>query len=685
MNNPIQSENQDPDSTQHQFPQFQNPISSHHESKLQTLEILTIQNPEEPYPTRLVADQEEQEEKESSGMVQESASKYRRNFNKRKKSAVYKKQLAIDKKVQNLLQLGTLIPFVPSKRFDFDMHEALFKRLGLWDFVHIEFDEVIRDDLVGQFIVSYDHVKKCCFVNGYRISVNRSRFATVLKLPVKKDKAVGNVAEAVIDLEMDQVSEECVEFVKDFVWNWVVLRGNDWVTPSEVKSCMGLIRDGNMEKVDWASLIWVMVENELKHKDQLRMCYYASHLQYFLKSQRKDLFDEESEDVAVNQEMKEEEKALGEEEINEVKVEKMKKDEDLLEESDKVDEKELMDDRDLLKERPQEVDEKEVKKGLHEADVKEVKEGPHEEAVELGVKKDVVSFYDLGKDPDQFVIEEPNTGLTLGQQDIVLKEEIKDGVAMAHRDLPEIKPDRQFYFGYEKENKYSLQPCIFGESKVFNGKEEIKQEVGKLETEEEEHMEEGERIKEWEHMEAADAEELEGDEMGEQLEVEVEEEEELEDEEEEELGDGIDCNIAPNYGSVERAALTGNLLQGFETAHLPLNLQGQQLHENSSMACFASIVEKQAMMGFPSMLGNGHKRILDYEQDDTSHLDRSKRIRTDVGWDQSTSDFRSCMDQAMQYLEKSKLIYEEKGQAYNRVNESQQYFIQELQRRDRRL
>lgn len=685
MNNPSQSENPDPDCTQPQFPQLQNPISSDHQNNPQILEISTVQNPKKPDPTRLVADQEEK--KESSGMVQESATKLlnRRNFGKRKKTAVYKKQLAIDKKVQNLLQLGTLIPFVPSKRFDFDMHEVLFKRLGLWDFVHIEFDEVIRDDLVGQFIVSYDHAKKCCFVNGFRISMNRTRFATVLKLPVKKDKAVGNVAEAVIDLELDQVSEECVEFVQDFVWSWVVLRGSDWVMPNEVKSWMGLIRDGDLEKVDWASLIWVMVENELKQRDQLRMCYYASHLQYFMKSQRKELFDEESEDIAVNEEMKEGEKALGEEEINEVKVEEIKKDEDfLLGEA----EMQVIDDRDLLRIRLQEVDDKELKKGLHEAEVEKVKEGSREEAVEVGgAKKDVVgSFYDLGKDPDKFVREEPDTGLSLGHQDIVLKEEIKDDTRMAREDCPEIKYDRQCYFGYEKESKYFLQPCIFGESKGVNGKEEIKQEVGQLETKEVEHMEEEERIQEWEHMEAED---VEGDEIGEQLDVEDEEEEELEEEEEgegeeeeeEELGDGIDCNIAPNYGSVERADLTGNLLQGFETAHLPLNLQGQQLHENSSMARFASNVEKQVMMGCPSMFGNGHKRVFDYEQD-TSHLDGSKRIRTDVGWDQNTIDFRSCMDQARQYMEKAKLIYEEKGHANNQVNARQQYLIQELQRRD---
>ncbi|WOG88233.1 hypothetical protein DCAR_0207467 [Daucus carota subsp. sativus] len=547
MNNPSQSENPDPYSTQlqqHQFPQSQNPISSDHENNPQTPEVPILQSPQKSDPTQLDEGQEEREEEEEcSGMVYKSNTKLanRRNLNRRKKAFVYQKQKAIDKKVHNLLQLGTLVPFVPPERFDFDKHAALLKRLGLWDFVHIEFDEVIRDDLVGQFIVSYDSAKKCCFVNGIRVDVNRTKFARVLKLPspIKKDKVVGSVAEAVIDLE---VSEECVEFVENFVWSWLVLRGGEWIMPNEVNVSLGLIRDGHLEKIDWATLIWVMVENELKQKDQLPVCYYASHMQYFIKSQRKDFFDEESEDF-------------------------------------------------------------------------------------------------------------------------------NDG-------------------------KHSLQPCTFREGSGYNGNKEIKQEVRLLETEEEEHMEEGEGMQEWEnreegeHMESDDVDELEGDEIGEQLEDEDEDEDdedeyeyEDEDVDEEEPEDVVECDMAPNHCSVAGTDLTGDPLQGFETTQLPLNLQGQQFQKNSSLDLFTSNAETQVMMGCPSMLGHGHKRVFEYEQG-TSHLDGSKRIRHDVGCGQNTSDFSFCMDQVRQYMEKAKIIYEEKSQDCNQVNENQQYLLHELQRRD---
>ncbi|KAL1828269.1 uncharacterized protein LOC108209308 [Daucus carota subsp. sativus] len=691
MNNPSQSENPDPYSTQlqqHQFPQSQNPISSDHENNPQTPEVPILQSPQKSDPTQLDEGQEEREEEEEcSGMVYKSNTKLanRRNLNRRKKAFVYQKQKAIDKKVHNLLQLGTLVPFVPPERFDFDKHAALLKRLGLWDFVHIEFDEVIRDDLVGQFIVSYDSAKKCCFVNGIRVDVNRTKFARVLKLPspIKKDKVVGSVAEAVIDLE---VSEECVEFVENFVWSWLVLRGGEWIMPNEVNVSLGLIRDGHLEKIDWATLIWVMVENELKQKDQLPVCYYASHMQYFIKSQRKDFFDEESEDFVINETMKEEEKALNEEEIHKVKVEDIKKDEDLLEEVVKVND-EVVDDKDLLKARSQEVNEKEVKKGLHEVEVEvaELQEGPPEEAVDAGVKKDLVgSFHDLSMDRDKFVTIEPNIGLTSGWQDIAQKEEIKDNMMMTGEAGLEMKND----------GKHSLQPCTFREGSGYNGNKEIKQEVRLLETEEEEHMEEGEGMQEWEnreegeHMESDDVDELEGDEIGEQLEDEDEDEDdedeyeyEDEDVDEEEPEDVVECDMAPNHCSVAGTDLTGDPLQGFETTQLPLNLQGQQFQKNSSLDLFTSNAETQVMMGCPSMLGHGHKRVFEYEQG-TSHLDGSKRIRHDVGCGQNTSDFSFCMDQVRQYMEKAKIIYEEKSQDCNQVNENQQYLLHELQRRD---
>ncbi|CDP15901.1 unnamed protein product [Coffea canephora] len=59
--------------------------------------------------------------------------------------------------------------------------------------------------------------------------------------------------------------------------------------PNEVLNWTKAIKDGHPEKVDWAGLFWFMVEKELLKGEQLVDCYYASHLQYLIKSQREEV------------------------------------------------------------------------------------------------------------------------------------------------------------------------------------------------------------------------------------------------------------------------------------------------------------------------------------------------------------------------------------------------------------
>ncbi|KAA8524291.1 hypothetical protein F0562_010714 [Nyssa sinensis] len=214
-----------------------------------------------------------------------------RRPNKRKKCSI-KKQQAIEKKLQTLSENLKPVPFIPSKTLDFPKHEKLLKCLGLWDFVHIEFDRNIRIDLVAQLIATYDQKMRCSYVNEFRIAVNRADLARAFKLPVKKDK--GNVSSSeAVDLDSETFSEESISFIEDLVSNWVLLHEDTWMMPSEVLNWTRAIKDGHPEKVDWASLIWFMVEKELLQGQQLEDCYYASHLQCLIKSQREEVFCEE--------------------------------------------------------------------------------------------------------------------------------------------------------------------------------------------------------------------------------------------------------------------------------------------------------------------------------------------------------------------------------------------------------
>ncbi|XWS41201.1 hypothetical protein CRYUN_Cryun17cG0060000 [Craigia yunnanensis] len=222
---------------------------------------------------------------------------------KRKKTAT--KRRAQEKKSQKKLEILTEIlrpiPFVPNKTLDFSSYENLLKRLCLWDFVHLEFDGSVRVDLVAQLIATYNSQSRCSYVNGCRIGVNRADLARALKLSVKKDKDKDSTAEV-------KESKESIGFVEEFVANWVLLHEDTWMMPVEVLNWTKMIKEGHFEKVDWAGLIWFMVEKELMAAPKLGNCYYASHMQCLIKFQREELLQEKPQmDVCVTKEEEEEE------------------------------------------------------------------------------------------------------------------------------------------------------------------------------------------------------------------------------------------------------------------------------------------------------------------------------------------------------------------------------------------
>ncbi|XP_027346441.1 uncharacterized protein LOC113858147 [Abrus precatorius] len=231
---------------------------------------------------------------------------------KRKKLGA--KRTALEKKSREKLQVlvETLkpVPFVPAKALDFESHQSLLQRLGLWDFVRLEFDTVIRGDLIAQLIASYVPNTRCSYVNGVRIFVNRADLGRALKLP-KKTSASASAA-------MDGAEVESSAFVEDLVYNWMLLHDDAYIMGSDVLGCLNLIKEGNFEKVDWAGLIWNMVEKELK-APQLESCYYASHLQLLIKTQHKELFEGEAQ-IVGQAEVKDEGEEEEEEEEEEVVV-----------------------------------------------------------------------------------------------------------------------------------------------------------------------------------------------------------------------------------------------------------------------------------------------------------------------------------------------------------------------------
>ncbi|KAI9093219.1 hypothetical protein K1719_027233 [Acacia pycnantha] len=197
-------------------------------------------------------------------------------------------ELTTGEKLQVLIETLKPIPFKPSESLDFKSYEPLLRRLGLWDFVNIEFDTTIRGDLLVQLIASYTPNLLCGYVNGIKIMVNRDDLGRALKLPM--EPTVASTENVVDALE----SVESAAFIEKLLSMWMVLHDDECIMPPEVLSCIRLIKEGQLEMIDWAGLIWSMVDNELK-ASQLEKCYYASHLQHLIKTQHEELVREECE------------------------------------------------------------------------------------------------------------------------------------------------------------------------------------------------------------------------------------------------------------------------------------------------------------------------------------------------------------------------------------------------------
>ncbi|KAH6788887.1 hypothetical protein C2S51_003893 [Perilla frutescens var. frutescens] len=199
-----------------------------------------------------------------------------------------KKLQAIQEKVLILRSNLNPIPFFPPKIPQFTHHEKLLKKLGLWEFFQIDFERTIRVDLIAQLVATYNAKSRSSYVNNFRILVNRADLARAFKLPFKKEKS--NAGGGEVELDWEILPDESVEFIISFVSDWMLLHEDPWLMPNEVSEWLKLIKEGHPEKVDWAGLLWFMVEKELKQGGQLMDCYYASHLQHLIKVQREDVF-----------------------------------------------------------------------------------------------------------------------------------------------------------------------------------------------------------------------------------------------------------------------------------------------------------------------------------------------------------------------------------------------------------
>ncbi|KAG8094486.1 hypothetical protein GUJ93_ZPchr0012g21301 [Zizania palustris] len=168
--------------------------------------------------------------------------------------------------------------------------EAALRALGLLDFARLDLpSDALRPDLVSSLVAYYDPAQRRSFVRGVRVAVSRKSFADALCLPPKPastapppdaDTAAAGVAAT-------------LELMQAYVLS--PFQGDDiFILPQEVAAVEQAMREGSAHRVDWAGLIWGLVEKEMlelpKRDDGL--CYYGAYLQRLIWAQKPKLFEQ---------------------------------------------------------------------------------------------------------------------------------------------------------------------------------------------------------------------------------------------------------------------------------------------------------------------------------------------------------------------------------------------------------
>ncbi|KAL6876375.1 hypothetical protein ACP4OV_012947 [Aristida adscensionis] len=172
-------------------------------------------------------------------------------------------------------------------------HEAALGALGLLDFAHLDLaSDAPRPDLVASLVAYYDPACKRSFVRGVRVAVSRHDLTRALSLPSKPTAA----AAAPPDLDPAAVVPAVMQLLQEYVL--LPFQGDDMcILPQEVAAAEQAVREGSAHRVDWAGLIWGLVEKEMLElpKRGDGVCYYGPHLQRLIWAQKPNLFQPEEE------------------------------------------------------------------------------------------------------------------------------------------------------------------------------------------------------------------------------------------------------------------------------------------------------------------------------------------------------------------------------------------------------
>lgn len=523
-------------------------------------------------------------------------------------------------KIEARLKIFKPVPFSPAKNLDFVRHEGLLRRLGLWDFVHVSFDRALRADLIVQLVSTFKKKDRCSYVNSIRILVNRADLARALKLPQRKKEKASSEQEVSVEKPENVGS---IDFLLDFVSNWVLLHDEMFVMPDSVLSWYDAIKQGRFESLDWPEMMWFMVEKELMQGPTLENCYYASHLQCLIRYQREELLREEmdgkdeDEDVKmVNLEGQSLELSLGHEVVDSADVEEKEGSLNIEAGGVKVES--------LGAEKTDGEDGSCIGQELDRVGVEE------EDNAEAGVGEEV--------EDAEHLAEESGAKEQDGIDDVMELENKEE-----EEQRGQLFMDRQNETGGQL-----LRQCSF---KVL-GDVDMGYDMDKM-------AEEGEEEHEMEEQEGEEEEEV--------------DEEEEEEEQEDELGG---FHMSENINDLEGLS-SANLIQLMENSQMPFST-GLQVRDDSCGEFLASSsrAETHHGQGRPSVFGNPNKREMDHTNDLLLNTGPDKRMRTEQ------LDFNVCSENVLSWFEKMRMAHEAREQMWTASAMNQQMLLNELQQRD---
>ena len=557
----------------------------------------------------------------------------------------------------------------------------------MWDFVHIEFDRSLRTDLLAQLIANYSSQGRCSYVESVRVNHNRADLARALRLPLPVKKSA---AASVVEVDSLGSAEE-IGFVEDLVSNWILLHEDTWMMPNEVLNWTKVIKEGNFEKVDWASLIWFMVEKELVQSPNLVNCYYASHLQHLIRSQREELLMEAPKAEVEVEDVKDDD---DEDELSMLKeppkvvleaVEEVKDDDNeftppkeapkvVVEEVEEVKGNDNVEE-DLLGSagdvKMAEVEEFQVQGSEEEARVCELEE--HKIELSLGhdnaerVEEKVEGVEEKAeKVEEKMEVEVENVKERVGDEDVMDYEQCREESKEQDEDVVDFEQCRE----ESKEQEEGAQWLLDGKSNLGDLGEPFLRpcnvgEVRGLVSEEEEKKRE---------------EEEEVEEEGQEEEEEEDEEEEEEEEDEEGEREVGGFNLLSKCNPLDSLAPGGSLIPDM---HMPFS-SGLEIRDHLAGDFLSSRDDGRLLSAGTSLFGNANKRGIDHENDNihNSFNGGNKRLRSDGSWDGKATDFDMCMEQMQHWMGKTRTMYAAKEQACAEATVNQQFLLNELQQRE---